>query len=259
MVALALLTLIQWPMRVAGSDAAFRPMGFTPVRALVDGVVERVTAGEGSVVTRGAPVAYLRAVALRSDREAAAAEAAAAERLASLAASRGDAAEERLHRVRGEALRRELALLDEEVELTTVRAPITGVVLTPRTGELVGRSLEEGDLLLDVGRTDTLELEFGVEQREIGRVRRGQPVHLRVDALPHRTFVGAVASIAETPADTGGVVRYHVRAMVPNPDGALKPSMAAYVRVLTDPASAATRVLRGPARWARLTWWRIWS
>jgi len=29
--------------------------------------------------------------------------------------------------------------------------------------------------------------------------------------------------------------------------------------VLTDPASAVTRVLRGPARWARLTWWRIWS
>jgi len=46
---------------------------------------------------------------------------------------------------------------------------------------------------------------------------------------------------------------------VANPDGALKPSMAAYVRVLTDPASAATRLLRGPARWARLTWWRFWS
>jgi len=50
-----------------------------------------------------------------------------------------------------------------------------------------------------------------------------------------------------------------VRAVVPNPDGALKPSMAAYARVLTDPASAASRILRGPLRWARLHWWRIWS
>jgi hypothetical protein len=54
-------------------------------------------------------------------------------------------------------------------------------------------------------------------------------------------------------------VLYPVRALVPNADGALKPSMVAYVRVLTDPASAATRLIRGPARWARLFWWRIWS
>jgi len=54
-------------------------------------------------------------------------------------------------------------------------------------------------------------------------------------------------------------VHYPVRAVVPNPDGVLKPSMVAYVRVLTDPASAATRLLRGPLRWARLFWWRIWS
>jgi multidrug efflux pump subunit AcrA (membrane-fusion protein) len=80
-----------------------------------------------------------------------------------------------------------------------------------------------------------------------------------VDAVPQRTFVGSVRSVAPMPADTADEVRYPVRAVVANPDGALKPSMAAYVRVLTDPASAATRLFRGPARWARLLWWRAWS
>ncbi len=88
-----------------------------------------------------------------------------------------------------DALRQELALLDEEVGLTTMRAPISGVVLTPHLQERVGASLEEGDLLLTVGRTDTLELEFGVDQRDVSRVRPGQQVRLRVDALPQRTFV----------------------------------------------------------------------
>jgi hypothetical protein len=46
---------------------------------------------------------------------------------------------------------------------------------------------------------------------------------------------------------------------VPNPDGLLRPEMAAHARVLTDPASSATRLLRGPWRWARLAWWRLWS
>ena len=256
---LAELVFIRWPLRVAGGGAAFRPAAYAPVRALVPGVVQRIPVAEGSVVARGAPVAYLRSTTLRAEREATAADAASADRLAALAASRGDASEERLHRIRADALRREVALLDEEVELTTLRAPVSGTVLTPHVEQQVGRSLEEGDLLLAIGRTDSLELDFGVAQRDVGRVRPGQEVRLRVDAMPQRTFTGRVRSVAPVPADSADEIRYPVRALVANPDGALKPSMAAYVRVLTDPASAATRLLRGPARWARLTWWRFWS
>jgi GAF domain-containing protein len=260
-IALGLLLLIRWPFRVPGQEASFRATAYAPVRALVAGVVERLPVSEGSLVSRGTPVAYLRATSLRADREATAAEAASADRLAALAASRGDPSEERLQRIRGDALRREVALLDEEVDLTTLRAPVSGVVLTPHVQDRVGSSLEEGDLLLTIGRTDSLELEFGVAQQDIGRVRPGQEVRLRVDAVPQRTFTGRVRSIAPVAAaDTAGAgVRYPVRAVVANADGVLKPSMAAYVRVLTDPASAATRLLRAPSRWARLLWWRIWS
>jgi GAF domain-containing protein/biotin carboxyl carrier protein len=257
--ALSALLLIRWPFRVPGEHATFRAASFTPVRAMVAGVVERIPVTEGTVVPRGTPVAYLRATGLRADREATAADAAAADRLATLAASRGDPSEERLHRIRADALRREVALLDEEVELTTLRAPIGGTVLTSRVQELVGRSIEEGDQLLVLGRTDSLELEFGVVQRDIERVRLGQEVRLRVDAMPQRTFTGVVTSIAPMPRDSAAEVEYPVRALVANPDDVLKPSMSAYVRVLTDPASVAARLVRGPVRWTRLLWWRMWS
>ena len=261
-VALALVAasfLIRWPFRVAGAEPVFRPMALTPVRALVPGIVERVLVKEGAPVARGMPLASLRATALASDRAATAAAIAAAERQAGLAASRGAAAEERLQRIRGEALREELALLDEEVGLTTIRAPASGTVLTPHLHERVGASLEEGDLLLTVGRTDSLELEFGVDQRDVSRVQPGQEIRLRVDALPQRTFKGRVTSVGQLPADSGPSVRYPVRASVANPDGVLRPQMAAYARVLTAPASAASRVLRAPMRWARMMWWRLWS
>ena len=256
---LAAVTLIRWPLRVPGVDPVLRPSGYTPVRVLVDGTIERVGVREGSRVQRGDVLAVLRATPLAAEREGTAADAATADRLASLAASRGDAAEERLHRIRGEALRRELALLDEELGLTTVRAPAAGLVLTPRMEERTGTSLAEGDPLLVLGRTDTLELEFGVAQQDVLRVRQGQEVRLRVDALPSRTFDGRVTSIAELPLEQDGEIRYPVRAAVANPDGLLKPAMAAHARVLTDPASTVTRALRAPSRWARLMWWRIWS
>jgi multidrug resistance efflux pump/GAF domain-containing protein len=256
---LGAVTLIRWPLRVSGADPVLRPNGYTPVRVLVDGTIERIGVREGSRVQRGDILAVLRATSLAADREATAADAATADRLASLATSRGDAAEERLNRIRGEALRRELALLDEELGLTTVRAPAAGLVLTARMEERTGTSLAEGDPLLVLGRTDTLELEFGVAQQDILRVRPGQEVRLRVDALPSRTFDGRVTSIAELPLEREGQVQYPVRAAVANPDGLLKPEMAAHARVLTDPASTVTRALRAPIRWARLMWWRIWS
>lgn len=256
---LAALTLIRWPLRVPGAGASFRPTSFAAVRALVAGVVERIPVSEGAMVARGTPVAYLRANALRADREAMAAEGISADRLASLAASRGDAAEERLQRARAESLRRELAIIEEELSLSVVRAPVTGMVLTPRPQERTGTSVEEGDLLLSLGRTDSLELGFAVDQRDIARVRSGQEVRFRVDALPQQTFDGRVTSVGQLVADSGAASSYPVRALVANPDGVFKPGMNAYVRVLTDPESAATRLLRGPARWVRLFWWRLWS
>jgi GAF domain-containing protein/biotin carboxyl carrier protein len=256
---LAAVTLIRWPLRVSGENPVLRPNRYTPVRVMVDGTVERVVVREGSRVQRGDVLAVLRATSLAADREGIAADAVTADRMAALATSRGDAADERLHRIRSNALRRELALLDEELGLTTVRAPAAGTVLTPRMEERTGTSLAEGDQLLVVGRTDTLELEFGVTQQDILEVRPGQTVRLRVDALPSRTFEGEVTSIAELPKEQEGRVEYPVRAAVANPDGFLKPDMAAHARILADPASVVTRTLRGPIRWIRLTWWRIWS
>jgi len=201
----------------------------------------------------------LRSTALSSDRAATAAAVATAERQAGVAASQGDASSERLHRIRAEALRQELSLLDEQVAFTTVRAPTSGVVLTPHLRERIGASVEEGDLLLTLGRIDTLELEFGVDQREVSRVLPGQEVRIRVDALPQHTFSGVVTSVGQLPVDSSTGVRYPVRARVANPDGVLKSDMEAYARVLTAPMSAAGRTIRAPQRWARLIWWRLWS
>jgi multidrug resistance efflux pump len=202
-------------------------------------------------------LATLRATQLLSERAATAADVSSADRAAALAASEGAAADERLQRIRSDALRQELSLIDQEVALATIRAPAAGVVLTPHLEEKLGVSLDEGDLVLMVGRTDTLELEFGVDQRDIAKVRPGQEVRLRVDALPQRTFIGKVSSIGLVPIDTGATVRYPVRAYVPNPAGLLKPQSVAYARVLTDPASAMARVIRAPARWLQLAWWSI--
>jgi GAF domain-containing protein len=262
---IASLTLIQWPLRVDASAPVFRPNVRTEIRPLVQGVVERVFVGEGARVSRGEPIAQLRDADQRTARDAAASEAASAERAAAAASARGDAAEERLQRMRADVLRREANVLDEQVRSALVRSPVSGVVLTPRPQERLGSWADAGSPLLVVGRTDTLELDFDVDERDIGRVRVGDEVRLRVDAFPQRTFVGRVTAIAAIGVDSQangsaiGAASFPVRALVPNDSDRIRPGMIAYARVLTDPASVMGRVTREPWRRLRLFWWRIWA
>jgi GAF domain-containing protein len=256
---LAALTLVRWPLRVTGASPVFRSTAQTPVRSLVPGIVDRVLVTEGTAVGRGAPLAALRDAEMRAARDAALAGASEAERAAAQAAARGDAGEERRQRIRGGSYRAEATVLDERLGAALIRSPTAGIVLTARPEEKVGARLGAGDMVVTVGRTDTLELEFGVDQRDIARVSAGQEVRLRVDAVPQRTFSGRVISIGRLPVADSEEVRFPVRALVPNPDGVLRPGMAAHARVLTAPASAAGRLLREPIRQARLLWWRLWS
>ena len=258
-VAVGALTLIRWPFRVDARAPRFRPTARAEIRPLTDGIIERVLVREGTSVERGAPVIQLRDAELRADYDAAAAAAVVADRAAASAASRGDAAEERLQRMRADVLRREAAVREEQVRAATVRAPVSGVVLTPRPEERVGSWADAGSSVLVLGRTDTLELEFGVDQRDVGRVSAGEEVRLRVDAFPQRTFTGRVTGLADVAVDTAGTIVFPVRASVPNVDGALRPGMVAYARVLTAPSSVFGRTVREPARRLRLLWWRMWS
>jgi GAF domain-containing protein len=256
---LAALTVVRWPLRVAGDAPVFRSTEQTPVRSLVPGIVDRILVTEGTAVGRGAPLAALRDAELRAARDAALAGAGEAERAAAQAAARGDPGEERRQRIRGGSYRAEAAVLEERLAATLIRSPAAGIVLTARPEEKVGARLGAGDVVAIVGRTDTLELEFGVDQRNIARVAEGQEVRLRVDALPQRTFSGRVVSIGRLPVESSDEVRFPVRALVPNPEGLLRPGMAAHARVLTAPASAVGRLFREPIRQARLLWWRLWS
>jgi membrane fusion protein (multidrug efflux system) len=259
LVGIVSLTLIRWPLRVDGIAPTFRPTSRAEIRPLTDGIIERVLVREGTVVQRGAPVIQLRDAALRTELDAANASVLAATRAAANAASRGDAAEERLQRMRADVLRREAAVRDEQLRAATVRSPVSGVVLTPRPEEHVGAWADAGSTLLVIGNTDTLELELRVDQRDIGRVSAGEELRLRVDAFPQRTFSGRVTGIADVGVDSGGSVTFPVRAVVPNADAALKPGMIAYARVLTAPSSVLGRAVREPARRLRLLWWRMWS
>ena len=98
-------SLVPVPLAPSGDRAAEPVSGRSAMRRCErwwPGVVERVLVSEGASVSRGAPLATLRATDLMAERASQRPRPLeAADRSAALAASRGDAAEERLQRIRG--------------------------------------------------------------------------------------------------------------------------------------------------------------
>lgn len=85
-------------------------------------------------------------------------------------------------------------LAELDLESTTLRAPIDGVVgnLAAKTGERVNAGIR----LLSLVATDSLWVEANYKETQLTRMVVGQPVKVRADAFPDVTIAGTVQSFS---------------------------------------------------------------
>jgi membrane fusion protein (multidrug efflux system) len=135
-----------------------------------------------------------------------------------------------LRRAEVDRLRAEVAAVESQRRETRVRAPFTGVISERRVH--VGAYVTAGQELATVYQMDPLELEFYLSERHLGQVRRGQEVMVTVAAYPDRPFRGRVDFVG--PAVREATRDFLVKAIIPNPDGLLKPGAFATALVTVD-------------------------
>ncbi len=122
-------------------------------------------------------------------------------------------------------------ILDEEVKKSTIRAPISGTVVTPFVERLLHSHLLPGDELARIVDVDRVSAEMLVPEKEMADVHPGSPVMLKVRSYPARDFQGRVDFIAPV-AETIGTERFvKVRTELPNEDAALKAEMTGVAKV----------------------------
>jgi HlyD family secretion protein len=92
--------------------------------------------------------------------------------------------------------RRERSVIEAAIEKLTIRAPISGTVLqmNAKPGELAAPSAPQPLLLL--ADISALRVRAEVDERDIERIKIGQPVVVRPVAFRERGFAGKVSSIA---------------------------------------------------------------
>jgi len=108
-------------------------------------------------------------------------------------------------------------------------APFAGVVdsVSVTTGEIV----DPATPIFTVSNLSTVWVQADVAEKDLGMVKVGDAVEVRVNAFSGRVFSGRITYIPDAIEPTTGMAK--VRCEVPNPDDALRVNMFATVTILS--------------------------
>lgn len=137
-----------------------------------------------------------------------------------------------------------LQLVQVDVNRSTIRAPIDGVVVDRAVsiGQTVAASLQSPKLFTIVQDLRQMEVLANIDEADIGRVRDGLPVSFTVNAFPDDTFTGRVSQVRLAPKEEQNVVSYIVVIGVENPEMRLLPGMTANLRIVVDERPSALKI-----------------
>lgn len=119
---------------------------------------------------------------------------------------------------------------DESFANYHVIAPFDGTVIEKHV--VKGERVDEGSTLFRLASLDTVWVIGSVYEKDIGRVKRGQPASVTVKAYPDRVFRGTVKWVADIIDEKTRTLK--IRVEVDNSSRLLKPGMFASIAVAVE-------------------------
>ncbi len=147
----------------------------------------------------------------------------------------------------------------ERMEDSVISAPVGGVILQKyvEKGQIIASGVSNvggGTPIADIAAMDSVHIEAGVDEIDIGKIRVGQAATIQAEAYLEYVYQGEVVRIAPEARVEQNVTLFDVVVRVENIDGNLKSGMNATVEVvivdradvLTMPVSALQEARAGP-------------
>jgi RND family efflux transporter MFP subunit len=201
------------------ATGSVEPTVSMPIAPRVAGRLIALNADEGSSVRKGQVLARLDDADLASTVDELAARATFAraqyERMRNLV-ERGFVSKVELDRARSDldAAEASLKRAQTQRDFMTLKAPADGTIIK-RDGE-IGQYIPVGQAVFYLSCCAPLRVTAEVDEEDIPRVRKGQKVVLRADAIPGRLFDGEVSEI--TPKGDPVARSYRVRVRLADPE-----------------------------------------
>jgi RND family efflux transporter MFP subunit len=134
-----------------------------------------------------------------------------------------------------------LSLARESLRNSAIKSPVDGVVV--RRNAEIGQTVSPGLTLFTIHDTQTMTLEAGLAERDLGRIHLGQQVEMTVEAYPGVTFTGKVKVVGR--ALDAQTRKVPMKIEFDNADGRLLSQMYARARLQLETHTGALVVPSG--------------
>jgi len=151
-----------------------------------------------------------------------------------------------LAKVALERSQRDLAIVEERLTKTEVRAPFDCTVLTRPVsiGQAVSGSggFNSGTEVLTIADLNSMIINAHVNQADVPRLSTGQEVEVSVEAVPGLKVTGVVERIAPQATIKNNIKGYAARIVLKNVDSRVRPGMTANIKIPVASADNVTAV-----------------
>ena len=160
-------------------------------------------------------------------------------------------------------LTKRVALLDQELGKTEIRAPIDGIVTTPFVERKLNQHLDPSDTLggsnelLKIVDISRVTVEMLVPEKEMADVRPGNVVRMKARSLPSVNLEGRVDFIAAVAQSVNGQQMVVVRSELQNDDLLLKPETTGVAHIYCGDRRIIDLMTRRLIRWFRTEFWAL--
>ena len=231
------------------------------VSAPGDGYLKAVHVRPGDTVNEGDVLVEFAGEDLQLERRQRDAERSAAETSAGDAMARQDLTQLAVHRAQAEALRAQVALLDQKLARAQVRAPFDAVVISGDLTQTLGAPVKQGDMLMTLAPSQGFRAVVEVEDADIGTLRIGQGGSMVLTARPNDAVPLRVERITPLATPQAGRNVFEVEVSLQADTDlalqhALRPGMRGVARLHVGDAPRAVLWTRDALAWLRLSTWR---
>jgi RND family efflux transporter MFP subunit len=120
----------------------------------------------------------------------------------------------------------ELALAEEKLARTQLKAPLAGIVVSGDLSQSLGAPIERGEVLFEVAPLDAYRIMLQIDERDIAHVQPGQRGELALSGLPHERHAFTVERILPVSMARDGRNVFRVEAKLNDSADSLRPGMA---------------------------------
>jgi RND family efflux transporter MFP subunit len=145
-----------------------------------------------------------------------------------------------------ERAQRDLAITDEHLSYTKVRAPFDCTILTRpvSAGQAVSGSggFNSGTEVLTIANLNSMIINAQVNQADVPRLKPDQSVEVTIEAVPGLKVFGTVERISPQATIKNNLKGYAARIVLRDPDPRIRPGMTANVKIPVASAENVTAV-----------------